>query len=421
MEIYKTQNLGKLKNIFWGRWQMSVVAILLLAACSSLSQNRTDRNAIKIGVINSLTGELKSFGEPTLNSIKAAVADINAAGGIRGKSIELVIKDNQSEVQPSIDAAKTLIDRDKVAAIIGPWSSKHTIAVAQQITSQQKIPQIVFAATSPAITSLKTDGFLFRTAPSDAYQGIALAAIARDKQMNALGIIYLNDPYGQGLADSIRSAFEAREGKITEAVPFKAEQASFDQELAKLARSKPDALVLIGFPADGAKILKEAQENGKFNRYILTDSLKEKEVVAALQKEHRLSFGTAPQALEGTKGYIAFQKSYEAKFGKLPVVPYLDTAYDAAMVMALAIAKAGSTDSTAIRDAMRQVANGPGMEVGPGEWKEAMKAIEKGEEIDYVGASGNCDFDEHGDVAGTYANWKVENGQIVTAEVMMVK
>jgi branched-chain amino acid transport system substrate-binding protein len=144
-------------------------------------------------------------------------------------------------------------------------------------------------------------------------------------------------------------------------------------------------------------------------------------VTAIGDKENRISFGTAPQAFEGTKTYNAFKKSYEDKFGKLPDAPYLDMAYDATMILALAIAKTGSTDGTAIRNAMREVANAPGVDVGPGEWKKAMEAIQKGEDIDYVGASGSCDFDKNGDVAGTYANWKVEKGQIVTTEVMLVK
>ncbi|GAB4180604.1 MAG: ABC transporter substrate-binding protein [Coleofasciculaceae cyanobacterium] len=421
MKTDTTQPCRK-NNGLWRHLKIMTATMLMLAACSVPSQDRANNNATKIGVIMPMTGQLQSFGEPTLNSIKAAIDEINAAGGIKGKSIQLVVKDNQSELQPSLQAAQTLIDKEKVAAIIGPWSSRNTIPIAEQITSQRRIPQIAFAATSPAITTLKDNDFLFRTAPSDAFQGIALAAIARDKRMQTLGILYPDDAYGQGLASSIRSAFEARGGKITGAVPYKPGQTVYGKELTTLAQAKADALVLIGFPEDGAKMLKQAQENGKFKRYILTDSLKEPEVVAQVgDKEHRISFGTAPQAFVGTKTYIAFKNSYETKFGKLPVVPYLDTAYDATMILALAIAKAGNTDGTAIREAMREVANPPGIEVGSGEWEKAMEAIQNGQDIDYVGASGSCDFDKNGDVAGAYGNWKVENGEIVTTDVMLVK
>ena len=95
--------------------------------------------------------------------------------------------------------------------------------------------------------------------------------------------------------------------------------------------------------------------------------------------------------------------------------------YDATKSLALAIAKAGSADCSDIRDAIREVANPLGIEVSPGEWKKAMAAIQKGEDIDYVRASGPCDFDKNEDVAGAYGNWKVENAQIATTEEMLVK
>lgn len=421
MATYATQ-LCRKNNGLWRHLKLLTATMLMLAACSAPSLNGANNNSIKIGTITSLTGELQTYSAPPLNGVKAALEDINTAGGIQGRPIQLVRKDDQSSVQFGLEAARTLIDKEKVVAIIGPDTSRFTIPIAEQLTSQRGVLHIVYSATAPAITTLKDNDFLFRTAPSDAYQGIALAAIARDKRMKTLSIIYVNDAYGEGLASSIRFAFEARGGKIMLAVPFNPEQADFSKELAQLVKQPVDALVLVGFPKDGERILKQAQALGKFKRYILTDSLKEKVVVAAVgEKEHRISFGTAPQAFVGTKTYNAFKKSYEDKFGKLPSAAYIDMAYDATMILALAIAKAGNTDSTAIRDAMRKVANPPGIEVGPGEWKQAMEAIQQGKDIDYVGASGSCDFDKNGDVAGAFGNWKVENGEIVTTDVILVK
>ena len=406
----------------WHCWGMLPLITLILAACSNQPQDRANKAAIKIGVIAPLTGQLESIAQPNLNGIKAAIDDINTAGGIQGKSVELVVKDAEGELEPSLKAAETLITEEKVVGIIGTWASRNTIAIAKQVTSQQSIPQIAYASTSPAITTLEEQDFLFRTAPSDSFQGIALAAIARDKRLEKLAILYLNDAYGKGLADSVQSAFEARGGKITGAIPFEPKQTSFEKELAKLAIGKADAVVLIGFPDEGSKIIEQASKTGKFEQFILTDSLKSPQVVqAAGNRGLNISFGTAPQAFTGTKTYIAFQDSYETKFGELPDVPYTDMAYDATMILALAIAKAGTSEGTAIRDAMREVANSPGVDVGPGEWEKAIAAIENGEDIDYVGASGACEFDENGDVAGTFGHWIVKNGEFVTIEAMLVK
>ena len=406
----------------WHLWGVLPLMTLMLAACSSQPQDKANQSAIKIGVVSPLTGEFEPLAQPNLNGIKAAIDDINAAGGIQGKSVELVVKDSKGQLQPSLKVAETLITEEKVVGIIGAWASRNTMAIAEQVTSKHSVPQISYASTSPAITILEDNDFLFRTATSDAFQGVALATIARDKRLEKLAILHPNDTYGQGLAESVRSAFEARGGKITGAVPFEPKQTSYEKELAQLAAGRADALVIVGLPNEGSKIIKQALKMGKFDGFILTDSLKSPQVVeAAGPGGLDTSFGTTPQASKGTKAYIAFKNSYETKFGELPDIPYTDTAYDATMILALAIAKAGSTEGTAIRDAMREVANSPGVDVRPGEWEKAIAAIEKGEDIDYVGASGACEFDQHGDVLGTFGHWIVKNGEFVTVEAMLVK
>ncbi|NJO85617.1 MAG: amino acid ABC transporter substrate-binding protein, partial [Synechococcaceae cyanobacterium RM1_1_27] len=130
------------------------------------------------------------------------------------------------------------------------------------------------------------------------------------------------------------------------------------------------------------------------------------------------SLGVSPQALTDSNSYEFFASSYEESFGELPPTPYIDTSYDAAFVLALAIQKAGSsTDGAAIRDALRQVANAPGTEILPGEWEKAVELIAAGEDIQYTGASGGINFDDNGDVSGTFARWTFSGGTVVDLEV----
>ncbi|NEQ68155.1 MAG: ABC transporter substrate-binding protein [Symploca sp. SIO2D2] len=103
---------------------------LMLAACSNQPQEQGNKASIKIGAIAPLTGQLESIAQPNLNGIKAAIDDINAGGGIQGKSVELVVKDTGGELQPSLQAAETLINEEKVAGIVGAWASRNTIAQA---------------------------------------------------------------------------------------------------------------------------------------------------------------------------------------------------------------------------------------------------------------------------------------------------
>jgi ABC-type branched-subunit amino acid transport system substrate-binding protein len=375
-------------------------------------------DAIRIGALMPMTGDLQAFGETSLNGINLAVDEINAGGGVLGQPIEITVGDTQTAAQPSIDAAQKLVSVDGVVGILGALSSGNTIPVAQSVTSTNQVPQISSASTSPVITTLEDNDFLFRTVPSDAYQGVALAQVVQEEGLDNLAIIYVNNDYGQGLAESFEAAFEEAGGTITGSVPYEKGQPSYRGELQQLASAGATALTLIGYPENGITILKQSLEEGFFDTFVFTDGMKAPEVIDAIGADILAgSFGTVPQAATESAAYETFSKAYNDQFGELPPKPYIDTSYDAMMLMALAIEQAGSTDGPAIRDALRDVANAPGMEIKPGEWAKAVTAIQNGEDIDYTGASGDLEFDENGDVGGSFAHWAIENGEIATVKV----
>lgn len=385
---------------------------------SSTPTETASGEGIEIGALMPLTGDLQAYGESAINGINLAVEEINAAGGVMGRPIKLAVGDTQTAPQPSIDAAQKLISVEGVKVVIGPMSSGEAIPVAESVTSKNSVLQISNSATSPVITGLNDNDFLFRTVPSDAFQGVALADVVEAKGMKNLAIIYINNDYGQGLAESFQKAFEAKGGQISGSVPYEQGQASYRGELQKLASGGAEALVLIGYPENGITILKQSLEENFFDRFVFSDGMKAPEVIDAIGADFlNNSVGTAPQAVTESDAYQNFVKAYETKFGELPPKPYIDTAYDAVMLIALAMEKAGSTDGTAVRDALRQVANGPGVEIRPGEWAKAVEAIKNGEDVNYVGASGSLEFDDQGDVAGTFAEWAIENGEIKTVRV----
>lgn len=410
-------------------WQFGLLAFIaaIVVACTSgqpTAEDSTDASAtnvsgdaIKIGALMPMTGDLQSYGETCLNGINLAAEEINAAGGVLGQSLEVVVGDTQTAAQPSIDAAQKLVSIEGVVGLIGALSSGNTIPVAQSVSSVNGIPQISSASTSPVITTLDDQDFLFRTVPSDAYQGVALADVVQEKALDNLAILYINNDYGQGLADSFQAAFEAKGGTITNVLPYEQGQASYRGELQQLADGAT-ALTLIGYPENGITILKQSLEEGFFDTFVFTDGMKAPDVVEAIGAEAlEGTVGTAPQAATETAAYETFGKAYNDKFGELPPTPYIDTSYDAMMLLGMAIEQAGSTDGTAIRDALRQVANAPGEPINPGEWAKAIAAIQNGEAIDYTGASGNLEFDDNGDVGGSFAHWAIESGEIVTVEV----
>jgi len=370
---------------------------------------------LKIGALMPMTGDLQAYGEADLTGIQFAAQQINAAGGVNGEDIEVVIADTQTKPQAGVDAAQKLINVDGVHAIVGALSSGVTIPVAKTVTGREGVPQISNASTSPTITNLQDSDFLFRSVPSDAYQGVALANLVQDKGVANVSILYVNNDYGQGLADAFTEAYD---GDVSASIAFEQGQASYRGELQQAAGGGAEALVVIGYPESGSVILRQSLEGGYLDQFIFTDGMKAPEIVDRVGAQFlNGAFGTVPQAKD-TEGLRMFREAYTAEYGELPGKPYYDTAYDAAMVIALAAQKAGSTDSEAIRDNLRDVANAPGEVILPGEWEKAVALLADGQDINYEGASGSVDFDDNGDVPGTIGHWEIQDGEIVDVKLM---
>lgn len=401
-------------------WVARGARVTAAVAAAALSLGAAGQPALadgaRIGALLPLTGDLQAYGQTSLNGINLAVEQINAAGGVLGAPLEVVVGDTQTAAQPSIDAAQKLVSVEGVFGIVGAMSSGNTIPVARSVTSGAGVAQLSNASTSPVITTLEDNDVLFRTIPSDAFQGVALAEIVVEAGYGTVAVLYVNNDYGEGLAESFAAAFEAKGGTVGGSAAYEQGNASYRGELAQLAGA--EALVLIGYPENGITILRQALEEGFFNRFIFTDGMKAPEIIDAIGAAYLAgAIGTVPMALTDTPGAERFVAAYEARFGDLPPKPFIDTAYDATMLLALAAEQAGSADPAAVQAALRTVANAPGTEVYPGDWAEAVALIAAGEDINYVGASGSLEFDASGDVSGTFGHWAIEGGEIVTVKV----
>jgi ABC-type branched-subunit amino acid transport system substrate-binding protein len=373
---------------------------------------------LKLGALMPMTGDLQAYGQTSLNGIELAAKEINDAGGVLGQDMEIELGDTQTNPQSGIDAAKQLVSINGVSGIVGALSSGVTIPVAESVTSKEGVPQISGASTSPVITGLDDNDFMFRTVPSDAFQGRALAEVVADDGMSSVSILYVNNDYGEGLADSFSAAFENNGGTVDERIAYEKGNASYRGELSNAAGGGAEALVLIGYPESGVTILRQALEGGHFDRFVFTDGMKAPEIIDSVGAEVlEGSFGTAPEALTDTDSAQHFRSAYEGEYGEVPPNPFIDTAYDATWVLALAAQAAGSTDGVAVRDALRDVANPPGEQILPGDWKKAMELLADGEDINYSGASGSVNFDDNGDVSGTFAHWVIRDGKIMTEKV----
>jgi ABC-type branched-subunit amino acid transport system substrate-binding protein len=311
-----------------------------------------------------------------------------------------------------------------VDVVIGAAASGVTVPIAESVSIPSQVPQLSYASTSPLITTLPADegeDFLFRTCPSDALQGIVLGQLLYDEGLRKVSVLYVNNPYGQGLNDVFKETFEELGGTVVASVPHDEEPAaSYTAELKKATEGGPEALIALSYPGHATVYLKEAIEGGFIDEFRFVDGTKSQDIVEVLGAEPLEGMcGTAPGAAE-TESLNVYNETYAAEYGEVPPLPFMTNTYDAVIVAALAAYEAQMAGEEltpiAVRDHLRSVAGPPGEKVTAGSegLKKALELLQAGEDIDYVGAAGEVDFDENGDVVTPIEIWCYEGGEIVS-------
>lgn len=388
------------------------LGFLLTVGCRGAEEEAL--KPVQIGTILAFTGDLASFGPPMRNGADLAAALVNAAGGVLDRPVRAAHKDSGTNPQVAIEAARTLININGAHAIVGALSSGITQAVAESLTVPNQVVLMSPASTSPALTVMDDDDFLFRTAVSDAAQGVVLARLAKEQGFNSASALYVNNAYGEGLANVFKEHFEKEGGKVVALVPQESGQPSYVSELRRATKGSPEVLVAIGYPESAGVYLREALEGQYADQFLFVDGTKNQDMLNRLgANQFEGMFGTAPGTPESDASRI-FRKLYEERFGQLPTNPFIGETFDAFVLLAFAIEKAGLNEGPAIRDALREVANPPGEKVGPGDVRRALELIRNGEDIDYEGVAGSQNIDANGDVSNAIEIWRIEGGQITS-------
>jgi branched-chain amino acid transport system substrate-binding protein len=400
-----------MKRIFW----ITVVLMFALALASGAFAQE-----VKVGTLLSYTGPLKEFGPNLKNGCVLAEKQLKAAG----LNIKLIHEDSETSAIPATNAAKKLVEIDRVVAIVGALASGVTVPVAESVTCPSKVVQISPASTSPLITVLPSDtdaDVLFRTCPSDALQGVIAGKLAVSFSKLA-SVLYVNNPYGQGLALQFKKSYERRGGKVLAMVPHDEKAAeSYTAELKRALAGKPDVIGAFSYPEHAKVYIKEAFEFFKFRNFLYCDGTKSYDIVKAVgNKVVEGRWGTAPGAAK-TGSYDLFVSDYRAEYGVLPPLPFITNAYDATAVIGLAAyackVKGVPITSRNIRDQLRRLANPPGEVIKPGEFKKAFGLLDQGKDINYEGAAGSVDFDANGDVITPIEVWRYRKGDMVTVRI----
>ena len=381
-------------------------ALMLATSATAMAADTT------IAVILGFTGPLDTLSPPMLASAELAAKNINDQGGINGGNLKIITGDDNCVTADMATAAATQAINDGAVGIIGGMCSGVAMAIANNVTIPNGILQISPSATAATYTTLDDKDLVYRTSPSDAYNSEVFAKALVARGVNELGITYVNNDYGKGLADNFSAAYTAAGGKITATVAHEEGKAEYRAELGQLAAAgSPNLLVLAYANGSGKTVLQQAIESGDFTAYYGADGM----------VDNVLLEGFAPGALDGMiamrpsepsgAGTDAFN-AVAAAGGMTTGSTFQQQTYDATFLMALALQKTGGSKD-GIAQALRDVATAPGEVILPGEWEKAVGLIAAGTDIDYQGASGPVEFDANGDVAGSVVEMTVKDGAFV--------
>ena len=374
----------------------------------------------KIGILMDITGPIASFIPPIQNAANLAIKNVNDQGGLLDGMAVGVYGDTTGSSQGAVDAAGKLVNIENVSIIMGALMSGTTIAAAEAVSIPAGVVQISPTATSPAMTGIKDNDLLYRIVPSDNYQGNVLAKMVLAEGIKKVAVTYVNNDYGVGIGQTFMEAYKKLGGEVVAEAKHEEKKNSYRSELATLAKSGAEALVVVAYAGDsGGTIVKQAIEGGLFTRFIGTDGLRDEALIKEVGADAlKTSFFSSPTSPADNPAQAKLHEMFNAEYKEGADKAFVDQTYDATFLTLLAIEKAGSADKTKMAAALREVASAPGEKVGPGEWAKAKELLKAGKDIDYDGAGGAYDFDANGDVLGYIGKFVVDGEKYKQTEVM---
>lgn len=306
---------------------------------------------IRIGEFSSLTGREAGLGQYTHLGVQLALEEINAAGGVLGRPLELVAEDTRSQAGEAATAVHKLLRRDRVAALIGESASGRCLEGAP-LAQQAGVPLVSPAATHPRVTEI--GDCIFRVCFTDPFQGTLMARFARETLgvQRAGLLVDTAATYSVGLASFFRRHFEAGGGTIAAEQRFSGGDKDFRAQLTALKAAGVGAIFAPSYYGDGGLILRQARQLGFAGPMLGGDGWEAPELVGVAGTAADGAFFPVHFSLEDPAGRTReFGRRFEARFGRSPTgVSALG--YDALQLIADAIRRAGSAEPAAIRAAL---------------------------------------------------------------------
>ncbi|MFC6787033.1 ABC transporter substrate-binding protein [Halobaculum halobium] len=371
--------------------------------------NGGDSGPYSIGMVNSLTGSLSAFGQRNQRGMELALADVNEVG-IGGRDLNIIVEDSESQSQAGVSAAQKLVNQDGVPFVIGAVGSGVSLAIYESVIQGTDVVQLSQNSTSPDLTDFPG---LLRMSPTGSTQSTALANIISEDGYDSVALAWVNNDYGQGLAETFREEWG---GDIAYDEPHDQGQSSYSSTVSGMANSGADAWLFITYQPEFTSMAQEAYSNGYEAQFYGADSVQGSDVLGNTPEGSLDGMKiVVPSAAIDQENYQNFASEFEAEYGDSPT-SWSAFAYDCVITAALSIATADEFTGAALQETVREVTRPEGETVFT--FAEAMDVLGddgSAADIDYQGVSGPIDFDENGDPVGFLQILSVENHEYVSS------
>ena len=324
-----------------------VLFVVMIAGMMFTGCSKKTSDTIKIGGIFPLSGSVAVYGTECRNGVEMAINEINAAGGINGKMLELVAEDDEGSPEKSVNAYKKLVTKDNCSIIIGSLTSGCTAAISS-LAQAQKVLLIAPAATQTDITD--AGDYVFRACFIDPFQGTVGGKFALEDlgAKNAAVLYDVQNDYSIGLYENFKIAFEQGGGKVVAEESYSTGDKDFNAQLTKIKTTNPDVVYLPDYYGTVALIAKQLRAQGINTPIVGADGWDG--IIDNAGDEVLNGFYSNHYAADSTDGkVVTFVNSYKAKYGSTPV-SFAALGYDCVYLLKDAMGAAKSADSTTLKD-----------------------------------------------------------------------
>jgi len=384
-------------------------AAATLATPAFVSSGLAQSAPILIGSMIPLTGGGGPYGPEKSDAHRAVVAQVNEQGGVMGREVRLISEDSETNPEAAVRAARKLIDADKVSAILGTWASSVSLGI-MPLCQDANVLQL-FSGSSDYLPDGDTKGLIFNLQPLNRAWAVALADMAVQRGFTEVAFAGPKNDFAASMGESFASSLETLGGSIVgEPFYYNPGQASYRAEAEHLIRMDPPAIFVAGYVTDFVPVFRELIRGGYTGQIITLSfavgpAFKDAVGDAAMGILHG-----SPVPPIGKDSYDTYLKLVGTEPNGQVQNPYGCMAYDEINLCLLGMEKAKSTDSFAVAEAIREIANGPGERVTT--FSEGKAMIEAGGELNYDGASSSVDFQENGMLQSRdFALYEINDGK----------